>query len=175
MTSQRVLLGQIVGAHGFRGPVLIKTYPAAPGDIARYGEVRYEAGDQSFRVAVERVTEKGAVARISGMTDRTAAEALKGMRLYVDRDRLPATAANEFYRADLIGLSAVSPAGETIGEIVGVENYGAGDLLEIRRAGARETELIPFTDAFVPNVDIAAGRVTVVVPTVADDEDDEPR
>ena len=172
MTSQRVLLGQIVGAHGIRGQVLIRTYTAVAEDIARYGELRSEAGDRSFSIAVERVTEKGAVARINGITDRTAAEALKGTRLYVDRDRLPATETNEFYRADLIGLSAVSPAGDVVGEVVAVENYGAGDIIEVRLAGSRRTELIPFSDAFVPAVDLAAGRIIVVLPEPGDDDGD---
>lgn len=172
MTSQRVLLGQIVGAHGIRGHVLIRTYTAAPEDIAGYGALQNEAGDRSYRISVQSVTEKGAIARITGITDRTAAEALKGTRLYVDRDRLPATETNEFYRADLIGLSAVSPAGDVIGEVVAVENYGAGDIIEVRLAGSRRTELVPFTDAFVPAVDLAAGRIVVVLPTASDDDDE---
>ncbi len=87
------------------------------------------------------------MARLAGVSDRTAAEALKGVDLYVDRDRLPPAAEGEFYHADLIGMAAVDPAGQRIGEIVAVQNFGAGDLLEIRLAGARQTELIPFTDA----------------------------
>ena len=175
MTS-RVLLGKIAGAHGIRGDVLIRTYTGAPEAIAGYGPLSNEAGDLSFRVTVRHVTEKGVVAGIEGVSDRTAAEALNGTSLYVDRERLPATQANEFYRADLIGLCAVSPAGERIGEVVAVENYGAGDLIEIRRSGSGETELVPFTDAFVPTVDIAASRITVVMPVAGDAEDeDEPR
>jgi 16S rRNA processing protein RimM len=170
MMSQRVLLGEITGAHGIRGHVLIRTYTAAPEDIAGYGALQNEAGDRSYRISVQSVTEKGAIARITGVTDRTAAEALKGTRLYVDRDRLPATGANEFYRADLIGLSAVSPAGDVIGEVVAVENYGAGDIIEVRLAGSRRTELIPFTDPFVPAVDLAAGQVTVRLPIVTDED-----
>jgi 16S rRNA processing protein RimM len=170
MTSHRVLLGQILGAHGIRGDVLIRTYTAEPEDIAGYGPLQSETGDRDFRITVRRVTENGVIARVEGVTDRTAAEALKGTRLYVDRDQLPATEANEFYRADLIGLSAVSPTGDVIGEVVSVENYGAGDIIEIRLAGSRRTELIPFTDAFVPEVDLAAGRVTVRLPIVTDED-----
>ena len=175
MTS-RVLLGQIAGAHGIRGDVLIRTYTGAPEDIAGYGVLSNEAGDVSFAIKVRSVTDKGVIARIAGVTDRGAADALNGTRLYIERDRLPATDANEYYRTDLIGLSAVSPAGELIGEVVAVENYGAGDLIEIRRSGSGETELVPFTDAFVPTVDIAASRITVVMPVAGDAEDeDEPR
>jgi 16S rRNA processing protein RimM len=174
MTSRRILLGQIVSAHGIRGDVLIRTYTDAPEDIARYGALSNEAGDRSFAINIRRVTDKGVIARIEGVSDRTTAKALKGTRLYVDRDRLPATGPNEFYHSDLIGLSAVSPTGETIGEVVGVQNYGAGDLIEIRVSGSREIELVPFADAFVPTVDLAAGRLIVVMPILSDDED-EPR
>ena len=96
------------------------------------------------------MTPKGVVARIDGIADRNAAEALKGIELYVDRERLPAAAEGEFYHADLIGLAAVDPAGKPIGEIVGRANFGAGDLLEIRLAGSRKTELMPFTDDTSP-------------------------
>jgi 16S rRNA processing protein RimM len=171
MTRRRILLGHISAAHGIRGEVLIRSYAAAPEDIARYGALSDEAGQRTFNITVRRVTEKGVIVRIEGVRDRTAAEALKGTRLYVDRDRLPATGANEFYQADLVGLAAVSPAGDVIGEVVGVENYGAGDLLEIRLAGRDETELVPFTDAFVPKVDVAAGRLTVVMPEAGDEDE----
>ena len=113
------------------------------------------------------------MARLEGVGDRTAAEALKGVELYVDRDRLPAAAEGEFYHADLIGLAAVDPEGKRIGEIVAVQNFGAGDLLEIRLAGSGKTELVPFTDATIPEVDIAAGRVVVAMPAASDDEEEE--
>jgi 16S rRNA processing protein RimM len=174
MTSRRILLGHIAGAHGIRGDVLIETYTGAPEDIARYGALSNEPGDRSFIITVRRVTVKGVLASIEGVRSRTEAEALKGTRLYVDRERLPATGKNEFYRSDLIGLAAVSPEGRTIGEVIAVENYGAGDLIEIRLSGSRKTELIPFTDAFVPAVDLAAGRMVVVMPVATDDEN-EPR
>ena len=75
------------------------------------------------------------------------------------------------YYADLAGLRADNEAGERIGSVVGVQNYGAGDLLEVRLDGASVTELIPFTDAYVPVVDIAAGRVVVVMPASTDDDE----
>jgi 16S rRNA processing protein RimM len=108
------------------------------------------------------------VARLEGVADRDAAEALKGVELYVARDRLPPAAEGEFYHADLVGLAAVDAAGKAIGTIVAVHNFGAGDLLEIKLSGASKTELVPFTDAFVPEVDIAARRVVVVLPPAED-------
>jgi 16S rRNA processing protein RimM len=118
------------------------------------------------------VTGKGVVARIEGVTDRNAAEALKGTELYVDRDRLPAATEGEFYHADLIGLDAVDPDGKAIGSIVAVQNFGAGDLLEVRLAGSTRTELVPFTEAAVPTVDMSAGRAVVILPPTTDDEEE---
>jgi 16S rRNA processing protein RimM len=169
----RILLGRISGAHGIRGEVVIHTYTAAPEDIGTYGPLLDKSGAQSFRIRSARVTTKGGVvARLEGISDRNAAEVLKGVELYVDRDKLPQAAEGEFYHADLVGLAAVDPQGKRIGEIVAVQNYGAGDLLEIRLTGAGKTELVPFTEATVPEVDIAAGRVVVAMPAASGDEEE---
>ena len=160
----RILLGRIAGAHGIRGEVLIKTFTAAPENVGAYGPLSDESGTRIFKLKSVRATPKGVVARLQGVDDRNGAEALKGIALYIERDRLPAAAEGEFYHADLIGLAAVDGDGKPIGEIVAVQNYGAGDLLEIRLAGSSKTELVPFTDAAVPEVDIAARRVVVVMP-----------
>jgi 16S rRNA processing protein RimM len=159
-----VLLGQVTGAHGIRGEVVIKSYAAAPEDIGAYGALGDEAGSRQFELKVVRVTAKGVIARIKGIETRTAAEALKGMKLFVARDQLPEPAAGEYYHADLIGLAVVDPEGGVLGEAVAVLNFGAGDLLEVRRAGADETALVPMTSDFVREVDIAAGRIVVVMP-----------
>ncbi len=162
--ARRILLGRIADAHGIRGEVVIHAYTAAPEDIAAYGPLSDEGGRRAFTIERMRLTAKGVVARLAGVGDRNAAEALKGTELYVARDRLPPAAEGEFYHADLVGLAAVDAAGVRIGEVVAVQNYGAGDLLELRLAGSAATELVPFTDAFVPEVDLAAGRVVIVLP-----------
>ena len=108
------------------------------------------------------MTPKGVVARIAGVADRNGAEALRGVELFVERARLPAASDDEFYHADLIGLAAVDGEGKPVGEIVSVHNFGAGDLLEIRLAGSSKTELMIFSDATVPEVNIAAGRVVII-------------
>ena len=113
------------------------------------------------------------VAHVAGVDDRNAAEALRGVELYVDRSRLPAADEGEFYYADLVGLRAEDAAGSVVGKVLAVHNFGAGDLLEIRLAEEPVTELIPFTDAFVPVVDVAAGRVVVVMPLSAPDDDEQ--
>jgi 16S rRNA processing protein RimM len=171
----RILLGRIAGAHGIRGEVVIHAYTQAPENIGAYGALIDAGAARQFKIKVVRVTPKGVIARIAGVADRNAAEALRGVELYVDRARLPAAADGEFYHADLIGLTAVDPEGKTIGAVVAVQNFGAGDLLEIRLADKLKTELVPFTDTHVPEVDVAGGRIVVALPSfVASGEDGEP-
>jgi 16S rRNA processing protein RimM len=171
--DRRVLLGRIGAAHGVRGDVLVESYTAEPQDIAAYGPLETEDGTRRFELKVVRPTAKGVVARIAGIADRNAAEALRGIALYVERGRLPASADGEFYHADLVGLRAEDGEGRTIGTIVAVVNYGAGDLLEVRLEGQRKTELVPFANAFVPTVDIDGGRVVVLLPLSDKDDEDE--
>ena len=168
----RILLGRIAGAHGIRGEVLIHAFTEPAQNIATYGPLTDAAGGRAFTIESARATAKDVVARLKGVADRNAAEALKGVELYVDRDRLPPAAEGEFYHADLIGLAAVNRDGNRIGEIVAVQNYGAGDLLEIRLAGSGRTELIQFTETHVPEVDVAARRAVVVLPTSGTDEEE---
>lgn len=175
MATPRILLGRIGPAHGIRGEVIIHSFAADPADIASYGPLHDAAGSRSFVLRVVRPTPKGIIVRIDGVTDRTAAEALRGVELFVERRQLPATAEDEFYHSDLIGLQAVSPEGQPIGKIVGVENYGAGDLLAIELAATGQSEFVLFSQAFVPAVDLAAGRVTVRLPDDAADPDEHGR
>ena len=167
----RVLLGRIVGAHGIRGEVLIHTFTTSPEAIAAYGPLSDAAGTCTFKLTSARETGKGTVARIAGIADRNAAEALKGTELYIARNQLPVAAEGEFYHADLIGLAAILANGTPIGRILAVQNFGAGDLIEIRLAGSDRTELVPFTEDFVPKIDIAAGHVVVVLPVSTEDEE----
>jgi 16S rRNA processing protein RimM len=150
--GRRILLGRIAAAHGIRGE--------RPEDVAAYGPLDDGRG-RTFKIKVTRITPRGVVASIAGIGDRNGAEALKGVALYVGRDRLPPPDEGQFYHADLIGLAAVDPEGRPVGEVVAVYNHGAGDLLEVRLADTSETELVAFTDAFVPEVDLAGRRVVV--------------
>jgi 16S rRNA processing protein RimM len=159
-TGKRILLGRIAGGHGIRGEVRITAFTERPEDIAAYGPLDDGAG-RMFKIEAVRATGKGVVARLAGIRDRTAAEALKGVPLYVDRERLPPPNEGEFYHADLIGMAAVDIQGRPVGEVVGVFNHGAGDILELRLEESGKTELIAFTDAFVPEVDLAARRLVV--------------
>lgn len=169
----RILIGRIAAAHGIRGEVVVHSYADDPGDIASYGPLADKSGMRAFDLKLVGVSSKGIIARVDGVADRTSAEALRGTELFVDRGQLPAPDAEEFYHVDLIGLEAVSPEGVVIGRIVGVENFGAGDLLDIRPTGGGQSDLVPFAEAFVPEVDLAAGRVVVRMPVEAADDDDE--
>jgi 16S rRNA processing protein RimM len=173
---RRVLLGQIGPAHGVRGEVTIRSFTADPRDIAAYGPLTDKQGQISYTVKVVRVTAKGVVCRITGIDDRNAAEAAHGLELYVDRHRLPDTLDQEFYHADLVGLTAVSTDGAIVGRVIAVQNFGAGDLLEIHTAEGRTYDFIPFTKAQVPDIDLAKGEVTIrpLVMTGDDEREDTP-
>ena len=162
--ARRVLLGHILGAHGIRGAVLVRSYTAEPEAIAGYGALEDEAGNALFALAVEGATAKGLICRVDGVGDRTAAERLKGVALHVPRDRLPPPEDGEYYHTDLVGLAAVTETGTALGQVIAVLNYGAGDILEVRSEGAKRTELYPMTEAVVLKVDVVGGVVVIAPP-----------
>lgn len=164
MADDLVLLGRITGAHGIRGELLVRSFTADPADIAAYGPLVRRDGGAAIELSIVRVTDKGVIARIKGVADRNAAEALSGIELFVPREALPEPAADEFYHADLIGLAAVSATGDAIGKVVAIHNFGAGDLLEIRLAGTSRTELVPFADPFASTIDLAQRRIVIDLP-----------
>lgn len=170
--GRRVLLGHIAGAHGIRGAVVVRSYTAAPEDIAGYGPLEDEAGGARYVLSVEGATAKGVICRVEGVGDRTRAEALKGIALYVARDRLPPPDAGEYYHADLIGLRATTDTGVPLGSVLAVLNYGAGDILEVRAEGEKRTALYPMTEAVVLRVDIAGGLIVLSPPEEVDAGDE---
>jgi len=159
--TDRILLAEIGPAHGIRGEVLLRVHASDPG-LLRDLPLTSEDG-RAFRVTALRPAKAGFVARLQGVTDRNAAEALRGTRLFADRGRLPPPQEDEFYHADLIGLAAEDAAGAPLGRIVAVHDFGAGDLLEVQPESGRSV-LVPFTKTVVPVVDVAAGRVVVDPP-----------
>ncbi len=174
--ERRILLGEIGAAHGIRGEVSVKSYTANPEDIAAYGPLTDERATRTFELKIVRVTPKGVIARVSGVDDRTAAERLCLTRLYVPRSRLPATEDDAFYHEDLIGLHAVDSDGQVFASVTGVFNFGAGDLIEIKRPGETEGELVPFLKEYVGDIDLASGRIVMTMPKLtADDEKAEPQ
>ena len=161
----------VVGApHGVRGAVRIKSFTDGPEAIANYGALEDESGAQRFtlRVVGSAKGDGMLIATLSGVADRDRAETLRGLRLYAPRAALPATAEDEFYHADLVGLAAQLGDGSEIGRIVAVHDFGAGDVLEIAPAGDKshggQPVLVPFTRAAVPVVDVAGGRVVIELP-----------
>ena len=172
MTQPRILLGVVTAAHGIKGEVKVKTFTQSPEGLGAYGPVSTEDGRQLEIAALRSFKPDGAIVRFAGIADRSAAESLKGRSLYVPRAALPAPAAGEFYYADLIGLRAEDPSGNLLGTVRGVHNFGAGDVVEIEFADGT-TELIAFSDANVPAVDIAAGRIVIELPTDAEEGEGE--
>jgi 16S rRNA processing protein RimM len=162
MPERRILMGVVGRPHGVRGLMHVHSYTADPADLPGYGPFHDERGRQwVLRWLREGVGELSQI--IDGIphpvNDRDAAERLVNLKLYADRERLPAPDEEEFYLSDLIGLEAVGPAGDALGRVAAVHDYGAGASLEI---GAL---IVPFTRLAVPAVDLAAGRVTIVAPT----------
>ncbi len=161
---ERVCLGAIAGAHGVEGLVRIKSFTEKPADIGAYGPLSDEAGERRFALSVTGRAKGVVLARIDGVTNRTQAEALKDTRLYLPRAALPAPAADEYYYADLVGLAVELPDGTAVGTVLGVDNFGAGDVLDVatRRPGAGGAVVaVPFTRAAVPVVDLDGGRIVV--------------
>ena len=160
----KVCVGVIAGVHGVRGIVKIRPFTAEPGGVAAYGSLTDAAGTRRFALELLSMHKGQWLARVEGVADRTAAEALRGIELYVPRDRLPAPETDEFYHADLIGLAVERVDGTALGSVRAVHDFGAGTILEIVGAG-HPTMLVPFTRQAVPEVDLAAGRVVVDPPT----------
>jgi 16S rRNA processing protein RimM len=163
MPSQ-VCLARIGAAHGVRGQVKLWTFTEDPLSVTRYGALSTKDGARQFEVTHAREAKGYLVATLKGITTRSEAERLNGIELYVARDKLPSIADGEYYYADLIGLAAVTTTGEPLGRVVAIHNFGAGDIIEIAPpAGA--TMLLPFSNAVVPTVDVAAGRVVIDLPS----------
>ena len=165
--ARDILLAAIIGAQGLKGAVKVKLFTETPESLSRYGVLKDRHG-KTFKVTALRPAKDGeAVISFSGIETRDQAEALKGTELFIARDQLPATAEEEFYHADLIGLEAQDSEGRTLGKVTAIHNYGASDVIEIARPDG-DSVLLAFTRETVPVIDIAGGRVMVAVP-----EDDE--
>ena len=165
MTSgERICVGAIAGAFGIAGEVRLKSFCAEPAAMAGYGPLWTEDGSRSFIVKLTRPVAGGLGARLSGVATKEAADALKGTSLFADRHRLPSLPDDEFYHADLIGLEVRDPGGALLGRVLAVHNHGAGDLLEITRTDKPGSQMIPFSLAVVPLVDLARGLLIADLP-----------
>jgi 16S rRNA processing protein RimM len=156
-------VGVIAGPRGLKGEVWVRSFTADPADIAAYGPLVDEERRRTFILQVLEAAKDRVLARIDGVADRTAAEALTGTRLFAPRAAFGEPAEEEYFQADLVGLAAETVKGERLGRVVAVQNFGAGDLLEVE-VEAGSTVLVPFTRAVVPEVDVSGGRVVVDPP-----------
>ena len=171
MADVRVLLAKIGAAHGVKGEVRVKAFVGDPLALQHHG-VLFASDGRSFETERIRPGKGVVIAKFRGIDDRNAAEALNGTELFVERAALPTPDEDEFYHADLIGLEAYNAAGDLVGTVVAIHNFGAGDILDIApRRGA--SLLLPFTKANVPAIDLEARRLVVAPPGETEVEEDE--
>jgi 16S rRNA processing protein RimM len=171
-SSRLVLLGVFGAAQGVRGEVRIKSFTDDPKAIGGYGPLTDKSGARRFVVeSLRALRDDMLVARLKDVTTREAAAALTGVEIFARREQLPAPAADEFYYDDLIGLAAVTRANAPLGRVVGLRNFGAGDILEIAPERGGETLLLPFTRAVAVEIDFAAGRIVIEPPREIEGEE----
>jgi 16S rRNA processing protein RimM len=166
----QICVARIGAAHGVRGAVKLWTFTEDPLAVKDYGPLTTKDGARQFEIADVREAKDHLVATFKGVATRNDAEKLNGIELYIAREKLPATDDDEYYHADLIGLAAVNAANEPLGRVIAIHNFGAGDIIEIAPPGGA-TMLLPFTNAVVPTVDIAGGRVVIELPKEIEGEE----
>ncbi|HEY2050258.1 MAG TPA: ribosome maturation factor RimM [Caulobacteraceae bacterium] len=163
MAERLILVGRVAGAFGVRGEIRITPYTAEPAALLDYRELQREDGSPALTLTSGRVSGDGVIARAQEVATREEAQSLKGLGLFIPRSRLPEPEEDEFYLVDLIGLAAVAPDGTPLGRVKSVQNFGAGELVEIEPPGGA-TWYAPFTMADVPEIRLADGVVVVVRP-----------
>ena len=165
-----ICVARIGAAHGVRGAVKLWTFTEDPFAVKEYGPLTTRDGARQFEVTHVREARDHLVATLKGIATREDAERLNGIELYIAREKLPATDDDEYYHADLIGLAAVNAANEPLGRVTAIHNFGAGDIIEIAPTQG-PTMLLPFTNAVVPTVDLAGGRVVIELPAEIEGDD----
>jgi 16S rRNA processing protein RimM len=164
-----VLVAQVAGAFGVRGEVRVTAFTQDPANLLDYGPLLDAAGKPALTLVSGRAEKGAMVGRAREIATREEAQAMRGLRLYIPRECLPEPDEDEFYLADLVGLGAVSPAGEPLGRVKSVHNFGAGDLLEIEPPRGAPTWWAPFTREVVPQVRIVDGVLVVDRPVEVED------
>jgi 16S rRNA processing protein RimM len=167
-----ICVARIGAAHGVRGAVKLWTFTEDPLAVQRYGPLLTKDGTRQFEVTHAREAKDHLVATLKGVATREDAERLNGIELYIAREKLPDTSEDEYYHADLIGLAAVTADDAPIGRVIAIHNFGAGDIIEIAPPHGA-TMLLPFTNAVVPTVDLAGGRVVIELPEQVDGDEPE--
>ncbi|WP_423065791.1 ribosome maturation factor RimM [Devosia sp. CN2-171] len=175
-SANLLLVGRIGAAHGIKGEVRVQSFTEDPLALVSYGPLATSKPGLTIRILAARTTTNVLVARIEGVNDRTAAEKLNGVELFIDRALLPdPDDEDDFYHADLLGLRAQLADGTALGTVSAVPNFGAGDLLEVRDERSGDTYLYPFTKAVVPEVKVADGYLVIEPPVETEPgEEEEP-
>lgn len=159
--DKRICIGAIVGVHGIKGELKVKSFTEPDTNVDQYGIVENKSGNQKFELKVVGRSKELLRVKIKGINDRTTAETLIGNGFYINRDVLPELEdEDEFYEADLIGLD-VRQDDKVIGSVAGLYNFGAGEIIEIKLNSTGKLEMLPFTKAYVPEINIPSGYVTV--------------
>jgi 16S rRNA processing protein RimM len=164
LAAGRICVAEIGGAHGIGGEVKLKSFTADPMALKGYSPLESEDGTTRFAIEALRPGKSHLIAQLRGILNRSAAERLAGVKLFVPRACLPPVATGEFYHADLVGLRAITAEGAEIGTVMAVHDFGAGAILELQLAQSDATLMLPFTATCVPEVDLARGRIMVVPP-----------
>jgi 16S rRNA processing protein RimM len=165
--DSKICVAKIGAAHGVRGEVKLWPFTEDPLAVMQYGPLFTKDGARQFEVDRARAAKDHLVVALKGVNSRDDVEQLNGLELFIARDKLPAPEDGEYYHADLIGLAALDSAGETIGRVIAMHNFGAGDIVEIAPPQGA-TLLLPFTNAVVPTVDLIAGHIIVTPPQEID-------
>lgn len=168
----KLCLGVITGPHGIRGQVKVKSFTENPKQMTAYGPLTDASGKKVYTLSVTGTAKGLLIAKIDEVKDRNEAELLKGTELFVAKDKLPETDDDEFYHADLVGLKALEEDGEEFGVVTGLFDFGAGDILEIRRWDGKSV-MLPFTMEVVPTIDLDAGHILVIPPLEVSERDEE--
>ena len=172
--EDRFRIGVITATHGIKGEVKVRSVNQNPLDLDQYGTVENADASKKFSIKVVGLVSTNARVKIAGVTTRNDAEALIGTELYVPRSALPELDEEEFYLSDLIGLDVcLKTPDKKIGKVAAFQNFGAGDIIEIKLKGQKETEMLPFTKDYVPTINIDEGYIIVSSATMIFAADDE--
>jgi 16S rRNA processing protein RimM len=171
MTSKLILVGRVAGAFGVKGEVRLSAYTAEPKTLLGFKALLRQDGSPGVTLLSGRVQKGDLIVRMREVSTKEEADAMRGLLLHVPREALPEPDEEEFYLTDLIGLAVATPQGETLGKVKAVQDFGAGDILEIDPARGGASWYLPFTRECVPEVDIAGGKITAVRPAETSERD----
>jgi 16S rRNA processing protein RimM len=169
-SSRLIRVGRVAGAFGVKGEIRITAYTETPQALMAYGDLLRADGSPGLTLTAGRPHKNTVIGRARQVATREEAEALRGLDLYVPRARLPEPGDGEFYLTDLVGLAAVSPAGEPLGKVASVRDFGAGDVLEVQPPSGPAWQ-VAFTLANVPDVRLAAGQIVIDRPSEISERD----